>query len=221
MAPFSSVRRRPRLYHWYSNRSTSSPPPKKNRKKCLCSRTSSSKAASLPSFDRTSNHPSIRSLILSQSELRIASPFCSCSSENATPRMGNKGSFCEQDAPSFLRYQRPTKRRPSPSWTDTHYETFYSLPPKCLSSSLNLEPLPPGRSVVPVPFDIGKVESAAAALHFPFARGLLPSPLGAKLTPVEEERQSISDRHRMAWRGTRRHATPSMLSLFRSLSATW
>ena len=50
---------------------------------------------------------------------------------------------------------------------DTRYETFYSLPPKCLSF-LNL--------VVPAPFDIGKVEaaSAAAAFRFPFARGAWP-----------------------------------------------
>ena len=75
-------------------------------------------------------------------------------------RMGNKGSFCEQDAPSSL----SPKGRPTESMMDTRYETFYSLPPKCLSF-LNL--------VVPAPFDIGKVE-----------RLLLPLPRSVFLSHV-------------------------------------
>ena len=65
--------------------------------------------------------------------------------------------------------------------------------PAVVPSSLRL-------SLSQAPFDIGKVEAVAAAFHFPFARGptlLLssPAPLAPKLTPVEGERQSISDRH--------------------------
>ena len=86
---------RPRLYHWYSNGSTSS---KKNGKKCLRSREDivESKRPAAP-FDRT--FLPAASLILPQSELGIASSFFlqqRSRMRRRRSRMGNKGSFCER-----------------------------------------------------------------------------------------------------------------------------
>ena len=108
-APFGSF---PRLYHWYSNRSTSSfvaggEKKEKNGKKSLCSleggghrRRRRKQAAS---FDRT-NRPS---LILSSPSGPIRTPnrkfFFSAAARmrRRRSRMGNKGSFCERDALSL------------------------------------------------------------------------------------------------------------------------